>query len=306
MIVNKARKILIDGGLVIFPTETVYGLGADATNEKALKSIYKTKKRSANNPIICHFYNLKEIEKNFKLNSKAYKLAKFFWPGPLTLILEKKKMSKIKPILSNNTKFVGCRIPKHPIAKKLLKNLNFPIAAPSANISTKLSSTNINHLSKVFLNKIFIIDGGESLYGLESTVVDVTKKNAKILRLGSITFESLKKIIPNIKIQKKQLKKLSPGMMYKHYAPEKRIRINVKKVFKEEALLNFGINNLSSKIMELNLSTKGNLDEAAKNFYNFMHILDNSKSKKIAVAPIPKRGLGKAINDRLTRASSIK
>ena len=303
--IAKAIKILRKGGLVIFPTETVYGLGADATNNDAIKNLYKVKKRPNNNPIICHFKNLSQIEKNFEINKIAYKLAEKFWPGPLTLILKKKQNSKISPFVSNNKNLVGCRVPKNQIANQLLKKINFPIAAPSANISTKLSSTKISHLSENLKKNIFYLNGGDSFYGLESTVVIIKNKKAIILRLGSITFEQIRKIIPNTTINKNNMKKLSPGQGVKHYSPNKPIRINVKKVFKDEALLNFGVNNLKSNIVQLNLSNNGNLEEASKNLYNYLHILDKSVCNRIAVAPIPNNHLGKTINDRLKRASSI-
>ena len=303
--IDKAKKILINGGLLIFPTETVYGLGGDATNKEAVYKIYQAKNRPNNNPIICHFKNIEEIEKNFIITKNAYKLAAKFWPGPLTLILEKKTNSKITPILSNNSKFVGCRIPKHPICLKLLNNLNFPIAAPSANISTKLSSTEISQISNSLKNKIFFLDGGKSFYGLESTVVLMHNNNAKILRLGSITYEEIKAIIPNTTINKIDKNKLSPGHQKKHYSPNKPLRINIKRVKDGEALLNFGDNKLKSNIMELNLSVSKDLKEAARNFYQFLHKLDNSNCAGIAVAPIINKGLGKTLNDRLKRASFI-
>ena len=146
--INKAQKILKNSDLVIFPTETVYGLGGNATDENAIKKIYKIKNRPSNNPLICHFKNINSIEKDFVINDTSYELARKFWPGPLTLVLEKKDSSDISSKLSSQKKFVGCRIPNHPIAQKLLNGIPFPIAAPSANISTKLSSTKINHLSK--------------------------------------------------------------------------------------------------------------------------------------------------------------
>ena len=300
----KKGSILINKGeLVIFPTETVYGIGADATNPKALNKIYKVKRRPRNNPLICHFYNFKKIQNEFIVNLLCKKLAKKFWPGPLTLILEKKSDSKINGILSNNDKFVGCRIPSNKIARKLLKSINVPIAAPSANISTKLSATNTYSIDKRLKNKVHIIDGGSSKLGLESTVVDLTKKHPKILRFGSITVEEIKEIIPEIKFEKSK-SFLSPGTLAKHYSPEKKIRINIKKVLKNEVLLNFGKNNLYSKIFQLNLSLNGNLKEASKNFYYFMHRLDKIDNISIAIAPIPNIGLGKTINDRLKRAIS--
>ena len=303
--IDKARNTLIKGNLVIFPTETVYGLGGDATNPIAIKKIYEVKNRPINNPIICHFKNINAVRKDFFINDIASQLANKFWPGPLTLILEKKNSSNINPILSNKQKFVGCRVPKHYIAQKLLHNLDFPIAAPSANISTKLSSTNVNHLSNKLKKDIFILNGGISYYGLESTVVNVCKNNLKILRLGSITYEQIKRFIPNIIIDNHKFSNLSPGQQRKHYSPDLPLRINVRNVLKGESLLNFGMNDLKSDILELNLSLSGNLDEAGKNLYDYLHILDNSKSMGIAVAPIPTNNLGKTINDRLIRASAV-
>ena len=301
--INKAGKILTNGGLVIFPTETVYGLGGDATNKFAIKKIYQIKNRPMNNPIICHFKCINDIEKNFIFNEKSYDLARKFWPGPLTIVLEKKKNSKICSILSNNTKYVGCRVPNHSIAHKLLNEINFPLAAPSANLSTKLSSTKISHISKDLLKDVYYLDGGESLYGLESTVISVESNVTKILRLGSITYEQIIKVVPDTILNKNNKINLSPGQLSKHYSPNKPIRINVKNVKKEEALLNFGKNNLSSKMIELNLSYSSDLEEAGKNLYNYLHLLDNSDCVSIAVAPIPNHKLGKTINDRLKRAS---
>tara|TARA_Y100000590_G_scaffold452263_1_gene595127 strand:+ start:303 stop:1229 length:927 start_codon:yes stop_codon:yes gene_type:complete len=302
---DKAINVLKNGELVIFPTETVYGLGGNANNIKTIKKIYDLKKRPSINPIICHFKNINEIEKNFILTDKAYDLANKFWPGPLTLILEKKDSSKINSLVSNNNKLVGCRIPKHNIAQNLLNEIDFPIAAPSANISSKLSPTKISHISKVLLENSYFLDGGESIYGLESTVVEINEDNAIILRLGSITFEQIKKMIPKTRIRKIANKIIAPGQLIKHYSPNKPIRINVDFIDHNESLLNFGSNLLKSNVLELNLSPDSNLEEASKNFYNYLHILDKSNCVGIAVAPIPNNDLGKTINDRLARASSI-
>ena len=302
---DKAINVLKNGELVIFPTETVYGLGGNANNIKTIKKIYDLKKRPSINPIICHFKNINEIEKNFILTDKAYDLANKFWPGPLTLILEKKDSSKISSLVSNNNKLVGCRIPKHNIAQNLLNEIDFPIAAPSANISSKLSPTKISHISKVLLENSYFLDGGESIYGLESTVVEINEDNAIILRLGSITFEQIKKMIPKTRIRKIANKIIAPGQLIKHYSPNKPIRINVDFIDHNESLLNFGSNLLKSNVLELNLSPDSNLEEASKNFYNYLHVLDKSNCVGIAVAPIPNNDLGKTINDRLARASSI-
>ena len=180
-IINSAKNTLENGNLVIFPTETVYGLGADATNFNAIKKIYNLKKRPLNNPLICHFHNIEKIEENFEINPLEYNLANIFWPGPLTLILKKKITSNIHPMLSNNLNFVGCRIPNNVIALELLRSINFPIAAPSANLATKISPTQLNHISNELIEKSFLIDGGLTTLGLESTVIKVEKNKSKIL-----------------------------------------------------------------------------------------------------------------------------
>ncbi|MDC0057388.1 L-threonylcarbamoyladenylate synthase [Alphaproteobacteria bacterium] len=304
-IIISAKKTLESGNLVIFPTETVYGIGGDATNLDAIKKIYSLKKRPFYNPLICHFNNIEAIEKNFEISKQEFCLGKAFWPGPMTIILKKKKTSSIQPLLSNNLEFVGCRIPKHPIALDLLTSVNFPIAAPSANIATKISSTQTNHLSSELKENAFLIEGGKTTLGLESTVVKLNDNKLMILRLGSITEDEIKARFPELIIKNNDSNKnLSPGNQKIHYAPNLPIRINVNKVKKDEGLLNFGKNNLKSNICEYNLSEKGNLKEASKNFFHYLHLLDNSNCKRIAVANIPEVGLGKTINDRLNRASS--
>ena len=299
--IEEAKKRLFRGELVIFPTETVYGIGGNANNNASVELIYKTKNRPFNNPLICHFANIEEIEKNFILKDKDYELANTFWPGPLTLILEKKINSMISPLLSNNKNLVGCRIPNNEISLSLLSIIDFPIAAPSANIATRTSVTSIEDLDYK-LKEIFYIDGGSSVLGLESTVIKTTKNGCKILRLGSLTIEDIKIKFPKYEISIDQ-SDVSPGNQLKHYSPIKPIRINVNFVNKNETLLNFGINELTSDIKSLNLSIDENLSDASYNFYNYLNILDNISCNGIAVAPIPDQGLGKTINDRLRRAS---
>ena len=215
--------------------------------------------------------------------------------------MQKKKTSQISPLVSNNLNLVGCRIPNNEISLSLLSKLDFPIAAPSANIATKTSATSINDLDNN-LKKIFHIDGGSSVLGLESTVIKTTNSGCKILRLGSLTIEEIKKEFPNHLIEVEN-SKVSPGNQLKHYSPNKAIRINVDFVKKNEVLLNYGKNKLISNIKNLNLSNEENLLEASRNFYNYLNILDTTKSNGIAVVPIPDQGLGKTINDRLRRAS---
>jgi len=302
-LIKFAKLILQKGGLVIFPTETVYGIGGNANNPKAVKLIYDKKKRPKNNPIICHFSSIKKIHENFFLNDTDIKLAEKFWPGPLTLILKKKPDSKITSLVSNRSLWIGCRIPSNKIALKLLNSIDFPIAAPSANINTKTSVTNIDDLDPSLKKNIFALDNGSSKLGLESTVIKTSKKDIKILRLGSLTEETIKNKIRKYKIKIVNKTRLSPGNQRKHYSPKKTLRMNVKNIKLGEGLLNFGKNNLKSKIINLNLSKKSNLKEASKKFYRYLNLIDNSKCKKISVAPIPDKGLGKVINDRLKKAS---
>ena len=300
-----AKKTLEKGDLVIFPTETVYGLGGDATNKEAIKKIYNLKKRPETNPIICHFRDIEQVNQNFKISKIDSLLINLFWPGALTLILQKKSSSLISPSVSNNSDLVGCRIPNHPIAIELLNNLKFPIAAPSANIATRISSTHYNHISENLRKNSFILKSGSSPLGLESTVLQTFNDKIEILRLGSITIETIIKKIPNIRIEIKNIDStLSPGNQFKHYSPNHPIRLNVKEVRNYECLLNFGKNNLKSKIFAYNLSSKGDLSEASKNFFNFLFLLDNLDCKGIAIAPIPNYDLGRTINDRLMRASN--
>ena len=305
-LINLAKKVLETGNLVIFPTETVYGLGCDATNNKAIKKIYKLKKRPTSNPLICHFKNLQQVKKSFEISNLDKQLIKLFWPGPLTLILKKKKFCLIDGLLSNNSSLVGCRIPDNKIALALLEAVNFPIAAPSANIATKITSTNPDHISKDLKKHVYILDGGSSSLGLESTVLQTLNNKIKILRLGSITIEEIReKLSENTKIEIQNFNSaLSPGNQIKHYSPNLPIRINVIDVKKDECLLNFGQNKLKSLICDYNLSLDGDLNEAGKNFFNYLHLADKCKCSGIAVAPIPNYGLGKTINDRLVRASS--
>ena len=297
-----SKKLLKKGEVIIFPTETVFGIGADATNSKAINLIYSIKKRPKNNPLICHFKHLTEVKKHFKMNELELKLAKLYWPGPLTLILTKKESSNISLNLSNNTPYIGSRIPQNKIALSLLKAVDFPIAAPSANIATRTSVTHYSDIDEKLKKKVFTLKGRSKL-GLESTVIQVKNKTINILRLGSITEEEIKKKFKKIKIKKIPYTKLSPGNQKKHYSPNLPIRINVKKVKNDEVLLNFGKNKLSSKIFGLNLSESGSLVEASRNFFHYLHILDKCKCKGIAVATIPLKGLGKTINDRIKRAS---
>lgn len=303
--INEAVNILKKGGLIAFPTETVYGLGADANNDDAILKIFMTKKRPFFNPLICHFKNVNSVKKQVKFNKVAEKLSNKFWPGPLTLVLKKNTNSSVSKLACAGLDTLACRVPSNEVSLKILNYFNGIIAAPSANISSKLSSTCKEHVIKNFGKNIFIVDGGLTNYGIESTVVDVSNNIPRILRPGAIESDSIKKIIPNLITNTKSEKIISsPGQLKKHYSPDIPIRLNVKSIKKNEVLLNFGNNKLKSNIKELNLSTNSNLEEAAKNFFRYLHELDNKKYDGIAVAPISNKGMGIAINDRLKRASA--
>ena len=190
-IINQAVKILKKGNLIAFPTETVYGLGADAQKNKAVLKIFKLKKRPSFNPLICHFKNINEVKKQVIFTKKAKILADKFWPGPLTIILKKRKNSNISNLASSGLDTLACRIPSNKIAIRILKEFNGIIAAPSANLSSKLSSTSKKHVVKNFGKKIFIVDDGLTNYGIESTIVDLSNKIPIILRPGAIKIEYL-------------------------------------------------------------------------------------------------------------------
>ncbi len=304
--IKKAEKLLNINECVAIPTETVYGLAGNAYSDKACKKIFKLKKRPKNNPLIVHYFNSQELMKDCSFNDNFNKLYKKFCPGPITFILDLKKNSKISKIVTNKKKTLAVRFPKHPIIRNLLKRLKFPLAAPSANISSKVSAVCSSDVKEDFGKKIkFILDGGKSSIGLESTIIDLRKK-PKILRLGGLDVLSIKKTLKkDLKIKNKPRKISAPGQFKLHYSPGIPIRLNAKKIKNDEACITI------KKIKSTNpnfyfLSKKGDLKEAAKNLYSTLRKIRNSKYKSIAVRRIPNKGLGKTINDRLLRASKLK
>ena len=301
---KKAKKNLDNNNIIGMPTETVYGLAGNAYSDKSIKKIFKLKKRPNFNPLIIHFKNLNDLENEVILNTNFKKLYSAFCPGPITFILKKKKKSRISKLATARKKTVAVRIPKHKVARKLLSILKFPLAAPSANISSKLSPTSAKDVFEEFGNKIkFILDGGQCKIGLESTIVDLTGKPS-ILRPGSITAEKIQKILKKkIKI-KKNLKKIkSPGQLKLHYSPGIPLKMNRKNAKKHQALIGFGKKFKVGK-NHFNLSKKGNLKEAANNLYKTMRKIRKRNFKSIAVVKIPNKGIGYAINDRLKKAST--
>jgi len=296
--IQNAVRTLENGDLVVFPTETVYGLGADATNATAIAKIFATKNRPSFNPLIVHVASLEMAKELVEFNSVAEKLAEKFWAGALTLVLPKKDDCDIPSIASAGLDTLAIRVPAHKIAHDLLTKFGRPIVAPSANISGKISPTEYSHIS---FKNIPILQGEKCEIGLESTVIDVTGELPTILRHGFITEEEIRKTVGELGIVGGKIK--SPGMMQKHYAPTLPVRLNVSEPKADEAFLTFGDNPCCGAKCVLNLSPKGDLIEAATNLFSMLHELDKPEEfSSIAVAPIPNIGIGKAINDRLTRA----
>jgi len=303
--IKKAQKLLNKSECVAIPTETVYGLAGNAYSDKACKKIYKIKKRPNNNPLIVHYLNNQILKKDCNFNNDFLKLYKTFCPGPITFILDLKKNSKISRIATNKKNSLAVRFPKHPVTRNLLRKLDFPLAAPSANPSSKVSAVSSNDVKDDFGKKVkYILDGGKSSIGVESTIIDIRNK-PKILRLGGLEVSTIKKILKKRIIMNNNPSKVSsPGQLKIHYSPGIPIRLNVKKVNKEEAYL-------SIKKMKQNksnfyyLSKNGNLKEAAKNLYSTLRKIKKKRYKSIAVSKIPDKGLGKTINDRLKRASKF-
>ncbi len=303
--IKKAKILLNKNECIAIPTETVYGLAGNAYSDKACKKIFTLKKRPNYNPLIIHYFNYQASKKDCVLNDDFFRLYKNFCPGPITFILELKQNSKISKIATNKKYSVAIRFPKHPITRCLLKNLKFPLAAPSANLSSKVSAVNSNDVKEDFGKKLkYILEGGQSFIGLESTIIDVRNK-PKILRLGGLEVSSIQKVLKKrVKINLNTSKIIAPGQLKLHYSPGMPIRLNAKNARDNEAYLLF-------KKIEKNkpnyffLSKRGNLKEAAKNLYNILRKIKKSKYKSIAVAKIPDKGLGKTINDRLLRASKF-
>ena len=303
--IKKAKNLLNKRECVAIPTETVYGIAGNAYSDTACKKIFRLKKRPANNPLIIHYYDLKKLKNDCDLNDDFLKLYKRFCPGPITFILNKKKKSKISKVATNKKSTLAVRFPKHPITRNLLKHLKFPIAAPSANISSRISAVTSSDVREDFGKKIkYILEGGRSSIGVESTIIDLRKK-PKILRLGGLEVGIIRKILKKkILININPSKISAPGQSKIHYSPGIPIRLNVKKIKKEEAFLLIKKNKIN-KTNYYFLSKKGNLREAAKNLYTILRKIKKDNYKSIAVGKIPNKGIGKTINDRLLRASKF-
>ena len=301
--IKKSKFYLDRGECVAIPTETVYGLAGNAYSDSATLKIFKLKKRTKKNPLIVHYHSLKMLKNDCITNNKFIKLYKKFCPGPLTFVLKLKKNSKISKNVTNNKKTLAIRFPGHKLAKKLLKILNYPLAAPSANISTKISPVSKDDVKEEFGKKIkFILDGGRSKIGLESTIISLVNK-PKILRLGGIEREKINKALnKNLQYNDKEKNIVVPGQSRLHYSPGIPIKLNAKKIRDNEAFILIKKRKKTSKHY-FYLSKNNNLKEAAKNLYKILRLIKNKNYKNIAVEKIPNIGFGEAINDRLKRAS---
>ena len=301
--IKKAKKLLNKGECIAIPTETVYGLAGNAYSNLACKKIYKLKKRPKNNPLIVHYYSYKNLKKDCDYNNNFMKIYKRFCPGPITFILNLRKKSKISKIVTNGKNALAVRFPRHPVARNLLKQLNFPLAAPSANLSTKVSAVCSADVKEDFGKKIkYILEGGRSSIGVESTIIDLRKK-PKILRLGGLEISTIQKLLKKRILIKNYPAKISaPGQSKLHYSPGMPVRLNAKKASYKEAFLLIKKKKENKRNFYF-LSKKGNLKEAAKNLYKTLRKIKKSNYKSIAVCKIPNKGFGETINDRLKRAS---
>ena len=301
--IKKAKKYLDKNDCIAVPTETVYGLAGNAYSDIAVKRIFKLKKRPVNNPLIVHYYDVNKLKQDCHINDNFIKLFNKFSPGPITFILKLKKDSKISNFVTNKQKTLAVRFPKHLLFRKLLKNLNYPLAAPSANISTRLSSVQASDVVEEFGSKIkYILNGGECQIGVESTIINLTTKPT-ILRFGGLDISEIEKILKRrILIDTKSKKKIAPGQFPLHYSPGIPLRTNVKKPKNNEAFLLIKKRKITFKNYYY-LSKKNDLKQAAKNLYSLLRNIKKKGYKMIAVEKIPNIGIGKTINDRLNRAS---
>lgn len=298
--IEEAVKRLRDGELVAIPTETVYGLAADATNEAAIESIFNVKGRPGHNPLIVHVSDIAMAKRYVVWSDQADKLATMHWPGPLTLVLPLKHDSPIAPAVTAGGDTLAVRVPAHPVSHAIIEQLGVGLAAPSANRSGRISPTTAAHVRTEFPNQpIYIVDAGAAKVGIESTVVDCTSSVPRILRAGSIVIEGLQ----TSELTDNEILK-SPGQLASHYAPTLQVRLNAQDVQPHEALLAFGPSPLRGAAHTLNLSEKGDLEEAAANLYAMLRQLDQPDYAEIAVMTIPNEGIGVALNDRLARAAA--
>jgi L-threonylcarbamoyladenylate synthase len=325
--IAEAVRVLAQGSLVAFPTETVYGLGADAENGRAVARLYDAKGRPSFNPLISHVINAAAARRLAVFNATAERLAEKFWPGPLTLVLRKRTDCRVAELATAGLDTIAVRVPSHPIAQRVLRGFGRPVVAPSANRSGHVSPTTAAHVLSDLRGRVeLILDGGATPMGLESTIIACLGEPV-LLRSGALTRAQIEQVVtlttPSpgesglrsgqavgrgnaVHSPAEEGALIAPGQMPSHYAPHARLRLEAREVQANEALLAFGsshIEGADTAVMTLNLSPGGDLIEAAANFFSHLRALDASGAATIAVMPVPRNGLGEAINDRLARAA---
>ena len=310
--VAAAAHCLGNGGLVAFPTETVYGLGADATNPEAIARLYQAKGRPAFNPLIAHVGNLKAAQQIARFDAQAIALASAFWPGPLTLVLPRADGCAVADLATAGLDTIAVRVPAHPVARAILLAFGGPVVAPSANLSGHVSPTTAAHVQSDLSGRIdLIVDGGAVEVGVESTIVGCFDA-PMLLRPGGLPRGEIERVLGRPLVQPPDEARhdtsapLAPGMLASHYAPRTPVRLDADRLEAGEALLAFGahaISGTNASSIVMNLSARGDLQEAAANLFSYLRTLDTKGARTIAVMPIPHHGLGEAINDRLRRAA---
>lgn len=306
--IAEAARILRIGGTVAFPTETVYGLGADATDPLAVARIYEAKGRPSFNPLIAHLPDLETAMRHGVFNAPARRLAERFWPGPLTLVVPLRGGSDICDLARAGLDTIGLRVPDHPLAQALLRETRRPLAAPSANRSGHVSPTQARHVLDDLDCRIdAVLDGGACKQGLESTILSCLEDQPVLLRAGALARGEIESELGKPLAETVQTSLLAPGMLASHYAPNAALRLNAHAIEPGEAALLFGPEQpegLSHAVLALNLSPRGDLREAAAHLFAYLRHLDAAGARRIAAVPIPDTGLGEAINDRLKRAAA--
>jgi len=304
--IDDAARVIREGGLVAFPTETVYGLGADAGNGAAVAAIFDAKGRPSFNPLIVHVPDLAAAETLGVFSDAARALAVAFWPGPLTLVVMRRAGCPVADLATAGLDTLALRVPDHPVAQQLLRRAGRPLAAPSANRSGHVSPTLARHVDEDLGDRVaLILDGGATVYGVESTVVDASGSGVALLRPGAVTADDLAQVLGHAIARGAVVADapVSPGQLGSHYAPKARLRLDVDAARDGEALLAFGPAAPSNGFV-INLSPSGDLGEAAANLFAALRAFDAAGSIAVAVMPIPEKGLGVAINDRLRRAAA--
>lgn len=304
-ILDEAVRLLLAGRLVAFPSETVYGLGADATNDAAVAGIFAAKGRPRFNPLITHYADAEGAAREVVLDRRAEELAARFWPGPLTLVLPRRRDSRVSLLCSAGLDSLGVRVPRHPLTLDLLRRLDRPLAGPSANPSGRVSPTRAEDVREAFGPAVaLVLDGGPCPVGVESTVLDLTEERPRLLRPGAVTRAELEAVLGPLAGANNGGPLKSPGLLKSHYAPGLPVRLNAESVAPDEALLAFGPTPLPGAVATVNLSARGDLLEAATRLFAALRTLDRPSYTAIAVMAIPQEGLGEAINDRLARAAA--